>query len=74
MDGNNVDIAAIHIQGADAWVGMWPPSLRQTQKSRFENNNSYANALTNLSEKSLVFYRKALKEVFKTLAEADSEL
>ena len=64
-----LNIAVINPQGADVWVGMWTLML-----TRFENNNStYTNALTNLSEKVLVFYRKALKELLKTLAEAVSE-
>ena len=53
-------------QGADVWVGMWPPFLRQTLKSRFENSSNYANTITNLTKKRLVFLRKALKEVSKT--------
>ena len=51
-------IAATHPQGADVWVGMWPPSLRQTLKSRYENSSNYANVLINLSEKRLVFFGK----------------
>ena len=69
-----LDIAATHPQGADIWVGMWPPSLRQVLKLRFESSSNYANTLTNMSEKTLVFLRKALKDVSKTLAEAVSEL
>ena len=42
-----LDIAATHPQGADVWVGMWPPYLRQTLKSRFENSSNYAITLTN---------------------------
>ena len=53
-----LDIAATHPQGADVWVGMWPPPLRQTLKSRYDNSSNYTNALTNLSEKRLVFFRK----------------
>ena len=49
-------------------------TLRQTLKSRFENSSIYSNALTNLPEKRLVFLKKALKGVSKTLAEAVSEL
>ena len=69
-----LDITVTHLQGADIWVGMWPPSFRQILKSRFGNSSNYLNALTNLSEKRLIFLRKAAKEVSKTLAEADSEL
>ena len=70
-----LDIAVTHPQGADIWVGMWPPHLRQTLKTRFESSNStYANALTHLTEQQLTFYRKALKDLSKTLAEAVSEL
>ena len=61
-------------QGAGVWVGMWPPSLRQTLKSLFENIKNYANALTNETEKKLILFRKALKEVSKALAEAVLEL
>ena len=43
-------------------------------KSPYENSSNYANALTNMSENRLVFFRKALKKVSKTLAEAVSEL
>ena len=54
---------------------MRPPPLRQLFKTRFENSNStYTNALSNLSEKQLTFYRKALKDISKTLVEAVSEL
>ena len=57
-----LEIAAIHPQGSDVWVEMWPPSLRQTLKSGYEISSNYANELINLSEKRLVFFRKALKE------------
>ena len=53
---------------------MWPPTLIQTLKSRFEISSNCSNALTILSDKRLVFPRKALKEVSKTLAEAVLEL
>ena len=69
-----LDIAITHPQGMDVWVGMWPLSLRQTLKSRFENSSNYSNVLKNLSEKRLVFFRKKLKEVSKILAKAVSEL
>ena len=59
-----LDIAAAHSQRAGEWIGMWPPSLRQTLKSRLENSSNYANVLTNLSE----------IEVSKTLAGPVSEL
>ena len=36
-----LDIVVTHPHGADVWVGMWPPSLRQTLKSRFENSSNY---------------------------------
>ena len=68
-----LDIAVNHLQGADVWVEMWPPSLRQILKSRYENSSKYTNALTNLSVKRLIHFRKALKDVSKTLAEAVSE-
>ena len=67
-------IAVPHPQGMDVWVGMWPPSLKQTLKSRFENSTNCPNSVTNLTEKLLVFFRKALKEVSTTLAGAISEL
>ena len=44
-------IAVTLSQGADVKVRMWPPFLRQTLKSGFENGSNRANALTNLSEK-----------------------
>ena len=69
-----IDIAVTHPQRADVWGGIWSPSLRQTLKSRFEDSSDYANALTNLLEKELVFFRKVFKKVSKTLAEAVSEL
>ena len=53
---------------------MWPPYLRQTLKSRFENSSDYANTLTSITEKQQISPRKALKEVSKALAEAVSEL
>ena len=68
------DIAVTHPQGADAWVGMWPLTLRRALKSRYENSSNYSNSLTTLSEKRLVILRKALKEVPKTLAEVVTEL
>ena len=69
------DIAVTHPQGEDVWVRMWPPHLRELLKTRFKNSNrTYANALTNISEKQLTFYRKAPKNLSKTLAEAVSEL
>ena len=43
---------------------------KKTLKSRFAISSIYAIALTNLTEKGLVFFRK----VFKTLTEAVSEL
>ena len=46
-----LDITVTHPQGADVWVGMLPPSLKQTQKLRYKNSSNYTNALTNLSEK-----------------------
>ena len=50
---------------------MWPPNRRQLLKKRFEGSNSTYNlAFSNLSEKKLTFYRKALKDLSKTLAEA----
>ena len=61
-----LDIAATHLQGANVRDGMGPPYLRQTLKSRFESSRNYANALL---EKRLVFLRKPLKEVSKTLVE-----
>ena len=62
-------------KGEDIWVGMWPLTLRQTRKRKFEKRNpTYINALKNKSEKSFVYYRKPLKEVPKALAEAVSEL
>ena len=69
-----LEIAATHPQEADVWVGMWPPSLRRALKSRFEKSSNYANTLTNLIEKRLVFFTKALKEVSKILAKTVSEL
>ena len=54
---------------------IWPPHLTQLLKARFESSNStYSNALSNLSEKTLTFYRKALKDLSMTLVEAVSEL
>ena len=51
------------------------PTLRQLLMTRFNNSNSTnINALTNLSEKALVFYRKTRKDLSKRLAEAVSEL
>ena len=44
-------------------------------KRRFERcNPTYINALTNISERALGYYRKSIKELSKTLAEAISEL
>ena len=69
-----LDIAVTHSQGADVWVRMWTPMIRQLLKARLENSSSNStNALTNLFEKALVFYRRALKDPSKTLAEAVSE-
>ena len=69
-----LDIAVTHPQGADVWVGLWPPQLRQLLKTRFKcSNSTYNNALSNLSDITLTFYRKA-PELSKTLAEAVSEL
>ena len=49
------------------------PAPQTTNETRFKSSNStYANALTKLSEKQLTFYRKALKDLTKTLAEAVS--
>ena len=62
-----LDIAATQPQGADVWVGIWLPLFRQTLRSRFENSSNYVNTLTNLTEERLGFFRKALKEVSKTL-------
>ena len=43
--------------------GIWPPL--------FENSNStYANAVTDLSEEALVFFRKVINNLSKTLAKA----
>ena len=58
-----LEIAIKHPQKADVSVGMCPPTLRHALKSWFENSNNLSNALTNLSQKALVFFRKALKEV-----------
>ena len=69
-----MDGAVTNPKEANEWVGMWPPALRQILKTRFKNSSNYANTLTNLSDERLVFVRKALKEVSKTLAEAFSEL
>ena len=74
MDGDNTRYTITHPQGADVLVGMCPPTLGQKQKSRFENSSNYSNALTNMSEKRIVFLRIALKEVSKTLADSVSEL
>ena len=46
----------------------WTPTLRQLLKTLFEKSNS-----TNLLEKELVFYRKALNDLSKTPAGAVSE-
>ena len=70
----SIVIVATLPQGVDIWVGMCPPSLIQTLKSRFKNCSNYSNTPTDLSEKRLVFFRKALKKVSKALAEAVSEL
>ena len=49
-----LDMAVKHPQGADVWVGIWPPTLRQTQKHRFERSNpTNNNTLTNISERAL---------------------
>ena len=48
------DIAVKHPQGEDVWVGMYPPTLRQIIKSRFENSSIYSNAITDLSEKAMI--------------------
>ena len=54
---------------------MWPPHLIQLLTTQFESSNStYNNALSNISEKQLTFYRKALKDLSNTLAEAVSDL
>ena len=55
--------------------GMEIALLRQLLETRFENKNStYTNALTKMSEKTLVFYRKSIKDLSKTLAETVPEL
>ena len=70
-----LDITVTHPKGGDVWVGMWSLHLKQLLKIRFESSNcTYNNAFSNLTEKKLTFYRKALKELPKTLAEAVSEL
>ena len=69
------DIAVTHPQGVDVWIGLWPPQLRHLLKTRFESSNStYNDALKKLSVKTLSFYRKALKDLSKTVAEAVSDL
>ena len=51
------------------------PHPRQLLKTRFESSNStYNNALSNLTEMQLTFYRKARKDLSKTFAEAVSDL
>ena len=66
-----LDIAVTHPQGLDIWVGMWTPMLSQLLETRFEiSYSTYANALTNLSEKALIFYRKAINKLSKALGEA----
>ena len=61
-----LDIAVTQPQGEDDWVGIGPPSIRQILKSRFENSSNYANALTNLLEKRLVFFRGGLGTMNRT--------
>ena len=73
MDGNNIRHCG-HPPAGSGCMGRDVDTVPQTLKSRFENSSNYANTLTNLTEKRLVFLRKALKEVSKTLAEAVSEL
>ena len=68
------DIAVTHYQEVDIWVRMWPPHLRQLIKTRFENSNcNYNNDISDLNEKQFTSYRKALKDLSNTLAEAVSE-
>ena len=70
-----LDIEVTHPQEADVWMRMQPSLLIQLLKARLERNNSpYAYAFRNLSEMALTFYRKALKDLLKSLAEAVSEL
>ena len=64
-----LDIAVTHPQGADAWKEIWPSTL-QLVKSRFENSCNYSNALANLSDKALVFFKKIKKKISESLAEA----
>ena len=68
-----LDLAVIHPQEADEWVGKWPLILRQILKSTSGNSTNFSNILTNFSKKALVFFIIALKEVSKILAEAVSE-
>ena len=66
-----LDIAVTHHQRVAVWVGMWSPHLIQLLETRFKSSSStYNNALSNLTEKQLTFYRKALKDLSKTLVEA----
>ena len=58
-----LDIAVKHPHAADVWVGMWPPTLSQALKRRFERNNAtYINGLTNISEIALAYYRNLSKQ------------
>ena len=47
------------LQEDDTWVGMWSLTLKTTEDTIWKHNYiTYTNALKNISEKTLVVYRK----------------
>ena len=70
-----LNIAVTRPQRANVWAEMWPQLLWQLFKTWFEGSNStYANLLTNLTERDPTSYRKVMKDLSMTLAEAVSRL
>ena len=67
-------IAVRHPQVADVWLGMCPLMLRQAVKRNLKAAISHTAMHSQTYQKTPVYYRKAPKEVPKTLAEIVSEL
>ena len=67
-----LDLAVKHPQGADAWVGMWTPTLREELRTRYQS--SYPNAFNQLKEKDMTYHRSALLQITRILADGVCDL
>ena len=67
-----LDLAVKHPQGADAWIGMWTPTLRDDLKRRYQS--SYPDAFNQLKEKDMTYHRNALLQITRILKDGVYDL